>query len=137
MKKKLGLCVLGTILAFAAAAGVATAADEVTMEGTYVWAREDGDKDGPIKAVFTPADKGSWNVKFYFDWDDGPHVYSGTCSGSLEDGELEGDITSDGEREMKFKFSGTFADGTFSGTHAFVNEDGGLNESGTITFARK
>ncbi|MEE8412186.1 MAG: hypothetical protein V3S47_06755 [Acidobacteriota bacterium] len=35
-------------------------------------------------------------------FEDGPHIYTGTCSGSL-DGELSGDITADGEREMKFK----------------------------------
>ena len=137
MKKTIGSVLMFALLVSVAALGVSSAADEVEMEGTYVWAREDGDRDGPIKAVFTPEGDGAWSVKFYFDWEDGPHVYSGTCEGSLTDGSLKGDIVSDGEREMKFKFMGAFEDGTFSGTHGFVQDSGELSESGTITFARK
>ena len=108
------------------------AADDVTLEGGFVWEREDGDHDGDLKAIFTPTGEGTWDVAFHFDWEDGPHVYTGDCSGSL-DGELEGNITGDGEREMKFKFSGAFADGAFSGTHGFVTEEGEVKHSGTIT----
>ena len=46
---------------------------------------------------------------------------------------ITGDITSDGEREMKFKFSGSFEDGKFSGTHNFVTKEGELKHAGTLT----
>ena len=107
------------------------AGDDVTLEGGFVWEREDGNHEGDLLATLTPTGEGEWAVKFEFDWEDGPHVYSGTCSGSL-DGEFSGDITSDGEREMKFKFTGTFEDGMYSGTHSFVTEDG-LKPAGTLT----
>ena len=108
------------------------AADDVTLEGGFVWEREDGNQDGDLKAIFTPTGEGEWSVEFQFDWEDGPHVYKGNCSGSL-DGELSGDVVSDGDREMKFKFSGTFEDGEFSGSHGFVTEEGELKPAGTFT----
>ena len=107
------------------------AGDDVTLEGEFVWERDDGNHEGELKATLTPTGDGEWSVAFHFDWEDGPHVYTGTCSGSL-DGELTGDIVSDGEREMKFTFSGAFTDGTFSGTHGFVTDEG-LKHAGTLT----
>jgi len=121
------------VLFLAAMPGLA--GDDVTLEGAFVWDREDGSREGDLKAIFTPTGDGEWSVAFHFDWEDGPHVYSGTCSGSL-DGELSGDIVSDGEREMKFKFSGSFEDGTFSGTHNFVTDEGDLKRAGTLTLGK-
>jgi len=108
------------------------AGNEVTLEGGFVWEREDGNKDGDLKAVLTSTGDGEWSVAFHFDWEDGSHVYTGTCSGSLE-GELSGEITSDGDREMNFKFMGSFEDGMFNGKHGFVTEDGDLKHAGTLT----
>ena len=119
---------------FFLAAAPGFAGDDVTLEGGFVWERDDGNTDGPLKAILTPTGEGSWDVKFHFDWEDGPHVYSGTCSGSL-DGDLAGDIVGDGERKMKFRFSGKFEDGTFNGTHSFVDDEGGLKDSGTLSLA--
>ena len=107
------------------------AGDDVILEGGFVWERDDGSHEGDIKATLTPTGDGEWDVSFEFEWEDGPHVYTGTCSGSL-DGELSGDITSDGERDMKFKFNGSFADGKFSGTHGFVTDEG-YKSAGTLT----
>ena len=42
LKGDLGALVLGAFLVALAAIGVSSAADDVTMEGTYVWTREDG-----------------------------------------------------------------------------------------------
>lgn len=108
------------------------AGDDVTLKGGFVWEREDGNHDGELTATLTPTSDGEWSIAFAFDWEDGPHVYTGTCSGSL-DGGLSGDITSDGEREMKFKFSGSFEDGKFSGTHGFVTKEGEYKPAGTLT----
>jgi hypothetical protein len=113
----------------------ALAGNDVTLEGGFVWEREDGNHEGDLTAIFTPKGEGEWSVAFHFDWEDGPHVYTGTCSGSLEEGELSGDIVSDGDGEMKFKFSGAFEDGLFSGTHGFVTEEGDLKNAGTLTLA--
>ena len=105
----------------------------VTLEGGFVWQRGDdeGDAEGALKAVLTPTGEGEWDVTFHFDWEDGEHVYTGSCMGSLG-GELSGKVQSDGEREMNFKFNGSFEDGKFSGTHGFVNEEG-YKEAGTLT----
>ena len=108
------------------------AGDDVTLEGGFVWEKEDGNHDGDLKAILTPTGDGEWDVAFHFDWEDGPHTYTGTCSGSL-DGDFSGSITSDGDGEMKFKFSGTFEDGKFSGTHNFVTKEGELKHAGTLT----
>jgi hypothetical protein len=119
---------------FVLAALPSVAGDDVTMMGGYVWERDDGNHEGDLKAILSPAGDGQWDIAFHFDWEDGPHVYKGTCSGSL-DGELSGDVTSDGDREMKFTFAGSFADGTFSGTHNFVTKEGEEKKAGTLTLA--
>ena len=123
------LALLG-VLFLAAMPGFA--GDDVTLNGEFVWERDDGNRGGDIEAILTPTGDGEWSVAFHFEWEDGPHVYTGTCSGSL-DGELSGEITSDGKRKMQFKFSGSFEDGAFSGTHSFVTEEGGLRRAGTLT----
>ncbi|MEE8411544.1 MAG: hypothetical protein V3S47_03510 [Acidobacteriota bacterium] len=116
---------------FFMAAMPSLAGDDVTLEGGFVWEREDGDREGDLKAVLTPTGDGEWDVSFHFEWEDSPRIFTGTCSGSL-DGELSGDITSDGDREMKFKFSGSFEDGTFNGTHGFVTKEGELKQAGKL-----
>lgn len=110
------------------------AGDEVTLEGGFVWERDDGNHDGELTAVLTPTGESEWDVAFHFDWEDGPHVYTGTCTGSL-DGELSGNVTGDGERQMKFTFSGSFADGTFTGEHNFVTKEGEIKRAGTLTLS--
>jgi hypothetical protein len=117
---------------FVLTAAPLVAGDDVTFEGIFEWVRDDGTKDGDLRAVLTPSGEGEWDVAFHFEWQDGPHIYTGSCSGSL-DGELSGAIVSDGEREMKFHFTGKFEEGTFSGTHAFVDDEGSLKDSGTLT----
>ena len=132
MTQRVRLFALLAILALAAVPGFA--ADDVTLEGGFVWTRDDGNHEGDLKAVLTPSGDGEWTVEFHFDWEDGPHVYTGTCNGSL-DGDFGGDIVADGERKMRFRFSGTFEDGTFNGTHGFVDDEGGLKDSGTLSLA--
>ena len=130
MRQRIRWIALLGIFFLAAMPGLAE--DDVTMDGAFVWEREDGNREGDLKAVFTPTGEGEWDVAFSFEWEDGPHLYKGTCSGSL-DGKLSGDITSDGEREMKFKFTGLFEEGTFTGTHGFVTKEGDFKNGGTLT----
>jgi len=133
MNRRVRLSLLAGILLLAAPPLVAAEGD-VSLEGGFVWEREDGNHQGDLKATLTPAGDGEWSCVFNFEWEDGPHAYAGTCRGSLS-GELSGDIVSDGERAMKFKFSGAFKGGGFSGTHGFVTEEGELRNSGTLTLA--
>jgi len=117
--------------------GGALAADGVTLEGKFVWQRDDGDHDGDVRAVFTETAKGEWNVSFHFEWEDGPHVYAGTATGSLTGGKLHGVVKNDSEdREATFRFTGRVEDGKFSGTHGRVQEDGSLRDTGTISLGQ-
>ena len=110
------------------------AAGDVTLEGSFVWARDDGDRTGDLKAVFTPTGKNEWTVAFHFDWENKPHVYKGTARGSLSKGTLEGDVDNDNEEHpASFKFSGDFKRGTFNGTHGHINKEGELKDTGTLT----
>ena len=109
---------------------------EVTLEGSFVWARDDGDHTGDLKAVFTPSGDDAWNVAFHFVWEDEPHIYAGTATGNLKSGSLEGEVENDSEeRKTTFRFAGNFEDGVFKGTHGAL-KDGELNELGTMELKR-
>ena len=119
---------------FCLAALPSVAGDDVTLAGGFVWERDDGNHEGELKAIFTPEGEGAWSVKFHFDWEDGPHIYTGKCTGSL-DGELSGSVQADGEREMNFTFSGSFEDGTFNGVSNFLTKEGEEKKAGTLMLA--
>ena len=76
------------LMVFLVAFGGTLAAKDVTFNGTFVWEREDGNESGEVRAVFTPTGKSAWDVAFHFDWKDEPHIYLGTATGSLSDGEV-------------------------------------------------
>ena len=76
-----------------------------------------------------------YDVDFRFEWEGKPRVFSGTAVGSLSSGTLDGRVTND-TKEHTFIFTGSFEDGTFSGTHAVVAEDGALKDTGTLQLAR-
>lgn len=124
----------GLAVAILIAAGLtAFAGDDVTLEGRFVWVRDDGQHDGDLRAVFTPTGDDRWDVAFHFAWEDGPHVYSGTATGSLHDGPLRGEVLNDNrEHPSRFAFDGAFENGVFNGKHVYVG-DGETNETGTLT----
>lgn len=115
----------------------ATMADDTqTLEGEFIWERDDHDIAGPLKAVFESTGEDTWDVSFHFTFEDKPHVYTGTANGNLKDGELTGEVLSDGEEQQPYTFSGTFAeDGSFSGTHQY-NGGEEARDTGKITLAR-
>ncbi len=129
----------GFAILFLAFTGAAVASDEVTLEGSFIWARSDGDRTGDLTAIMTPEGEGGekWSVAFHFVWEDEDHVYLGTASGGLEEGPLKGTAEGDEpDHKISFRFSGDFEDGTFTGTHGFVQEDGTLKDGGSLTLAK-
>ena len=128
------LCGIAVLALFVT--GTAVAANEVTLEGSFVWSRDDGDRTGPLTAVMTPDGDNQWKVAFHFTWEDEPHTYLGQATGTLGSGALEGTAKGDNpDREMNFRFRGEFENGTFNGTHTFVREDGSQRDGGTLTLS--
>lgn len=106
-----------------------------TLTGDFVWERSDKNITGDLEAVFEPTGDSAWNVSFHFIFDNEKHVYSGTAEGSLTDGTLKGQVMSDGDKPQPFEFEGTFADGSFEGTHAGFRQ-GDRSPTGTLTLSR-
>jgi len=108
------------------------AGESQTLKGDFIWERSDENVTGELKAVFEPTGESAWNVSFYFSFEEKEHVYSGTAEGSLTDGELKGRVMSDGEKPQPFGFEGTFAEGSFQGTHMGFRKGEGTR-TGTLT----
>ena len=119
--------------------GLAWAADGATetqtLEGEYVWKRQDKDISGPLKAIFEATGEASWNVAFHFTFEDEEHVYEGTATGSLTDGPLAGEVMTDGDEPRPFSFTGEFVNGSFEGTHSGMR-DGETHRTGTLSLSR-
>lgn len=116
-----------------------TAADAVesqTLQGEFVWERQDGTVAGPLTAVFEPTAQGAWDVSFHFTFEGKDHIYKGTAEGSLSEGELKGKVMSDGDEPRPYTFSGTFAkDGSFAGVHHYMGGEE-ARKTGSLTLAR-
>jgi hypothetical protein len=125
-KTALFLAALALLMTFG---GTATAEETTTLTGEYQWNHRDN--SGDLKAEFTSTGDGTWDVSFFFKFRGEAHVYSGTAEGSLSSGKLSGTVKNEGKRRT-FTFTGSFQDGTFSGTHAEV-EDGKPFDTGTLT----
>jgi hypothetical protein len=112
--------------------GLARAANERTLTGTYVW--NDGAR-GDLAADFTATGENRWNVDFRFEFDGQDHVYSGTAEGSLDGGPLKGAVKNESGKRT-FEFEGSFRDdGEFRGTHAETTK-GRRAQTGTLTLRR-
>jgi len=118
--------ILPLVLLITVAVGLADDGKK-TLKGSYDWT---GGKSGPLTADFFPTDDAkTWKVEFRFDFH-GPHLYTGTATGNLEDGKLSGEVESD-QRKRTFVFSGSFEDGQFSGTHTETTK-GRQQDTGTM-----
>ncbi|MDA8017067.1 MAG: hypothetical protein MPN21_06410 [Thermoanaerobaculia bacterium] len=106
---------------------------EETLVGEYQW--DQGGASGDLRAVFEPTGDNTWEVSFYFDFRSKPHVYSGTATGSLEDGTLEGTVKNENKRRT-FTFEGSFQNGEFRGNHAETTR-GEPIRTGTLTLAQE
>ena len=121
MKRTVLLCVATALLLLVPAGSALAEGDTHTLTGEYHWT-ERGAK-GELEAIFTPTGKGTWDVSFNFEFRGRAHTYSGTAEGSLTEGALSGTVLNDDKRRT-FKFSGAFEDGTFSGTHSEMRDNG-------------
>lgn len=104
-----------------------------TLTGEYVWAVQD--RPTEIEAHFTPTGENAWNVEFHFTFSGKARTYTGTATGNLVDGSLEGEVRNE-DKKRTFTFAGAFGeDGTFDGTHAETTH-GEPQPTGTITLKR-
>lgn len=101
------------------------------LEGEYFWTG--GNTGGELKAEFTSTGDGTWDVEFFFDFRDQPHVYTGTAEGSLTGGSLKGTVKNENKRRT-FTFDGEVdeTDLTFKGKHAEIRGEG-ERRTGTLT----
>lgn len=132
---RIGHLMLGLVVCLTALGGT-TAGGDIRLEGDYVWHRENGNLDGTLEAVFTPAGENRWDVAFHFKFENKPHVWLGTAQGDLRSGALSGEVVSDDDEEAQFRFEGTFENGKFKGTHGQVSRNGSLRDTGTLILAR-
>ena len=73
-------------------------------------------------------------MTFRFSFRDKPRVYTGTATGSLTEGALEGTVVND-DKKRTFTFSGAFENGSFRGSHAEATA-GRERDTGTMTLGR-
>jgi len=99
-----------------------------TLNGEFAWSDR---STGPLEAVFEPAGDDTWNVSFFFEFRGKPHTYTGTATGNLESGTLEGRVQNEDKRRT-WEFSGDFEGGTYNGEHwEIFGDDRSL--TGTLT----
>lgn len=118
--KRIALLSAAVCLVFAPVAGSDTP-EVQTLTGEYQWSERGA--SGDLEAIFKPTGEGTWKVDFHFEFRGQPHIYSGTAEGSLSEGPLSGTVLNEDKRRT-FKFTGSFEDGQFSGTHSEMREDG-------------
>ena len=128
--RRIVLCLVLAAIAIAPAAlGADADAGTKTLSGEYYWSERD--ESGALEAVFEPTGDGMWDVTFRFSFRDRPRVYTGTATGSLTDGPLEGSVVND-DKKRTFTFSGAFENGSFRGSHAETTADR-ESDTGTMT----
>ncbi len=122
---------LGLVLALWS--GFASAAEEKTLLGEYLW--DANSSRGDLEATFTPDGKGNWRVVFNATVGGEVYIYQGTAKGSLADGGLKGEVTSESRRQT-YLFKGATRKGEFQGTHSQMS-GGSEQVLGTLTFGAK
>jgi len=116
-----------------AAAFAALSATKITMTGSYQWNRQ-AEQPGGLRAEFSPAGEGVWDVSFFFEFRNEKHVYSGQAHGNLENGELKGEVQNE-NKNRTWRFQGSCSAGNFSGTHVEIKRGGNKEETGTLRLA--
>ena len=108
---------------------------ERVLVGTYT-SVESGDP-GPIRASFSPRESEdalpAWTVVFTVTMDTADYVYKGLAEGSLEEGELTGEVSDPAGKET-YMFRGEHRDGKFYATHAQTT-GGFITPTGDMTLS--
>ncbi len=126
--KRVALFAVLTLVTFWIVGATSGGEGEKTLTGEYRWTQ--GNTSDELKAVFKADGESAWDVKFYFDFRDKPHVYTGRAEGSLTDGPLKGEVKNENKRRT-FTFEGTVENGKFRGKHAEL-QDGEPYATGTL-----
>ena len=130
--KKLALPFAVLVLLIPVFVAVADTGDEQTLTGSYVW---NSGRPSSLKAIFTATGENRWDVAFHFRFRGSAEIFSGTATGNLAEGKLEGRVRNrHGSGSRTFTFRGEFENGTFRGQHA---ELFGRRESSTGTLTLK
>ena len=132
--KKIALSFVALVLLVTALGAVADAEDQQTLTGEYVW---NGRSPGDLEAIFTAKGDNRWDVAFHFRFRGNAEIFSGTATGDLAAGKLEGKVRNgNGKGGRTFTFEGEFEDGTFRGNHAEILGSR-ASSTGTMTLKRK
>ncbi len=130
--KKTALSFVVLALLLPALGTVADAGNKQTLGGTYVW---NSGQPSTLRAIFTATGDNRWDVAFHFRFRGNAEIFSGTATGNLSEGKLEGRVKNrNGRGSRTFTFSGEFENGKFRGKHA---ELFGSRESSTGTLTLK
>ena len=103
----------------------------VTLKGQFVWKKNGPDKNGDLRAEFTKVKEGEWTVSFHFTWEEKPMIYTGLAKGSLKNGSLTGEVKSD-TKKHSYTFKGTVVNGKLTASHNYLDEDGTVEDTGTL-----
>ncbi len=126
------LLVLSSLAAWAWGPSAATA--DIKMTGQYIW-NGDPSNPGDVNAVFTPKKGDEYNVSFHFKFQGYEYTYTGSATGKLDNGHLEGEVKDQTGRRT-FVFAGDAKSGNFSGTHAEIGRRDKRQDTGTLTLKK-
>ena len=130
------LFLLATAWAQIASAADAPAPDQITLTGSFVWAKQ-APKTNELKAKLTPDGPQKWKAVYSFNNPLGgkPTVYTGTITGDLQNGPVKGTaINAEGKRT--FTLEGTAKDGVLTFDHAETTPNR-VGPTGTGTLKRE
>ncbi len=116
--RKSALSLAAAALLIPAFFAIADAGEKQILTGTYVW---NSGRPSTLKAIFTASGENRWDVTFHFRFRGQPEIFSGTATGDLATGKLEGRVRNrKGNGPRTFTFRGEFENGTFRGRHSEV-----------------
>jgi hypothetical protein len=129
------MLVFAVIVFTALHAHMSIAAEEINLKGTFQWVKQKKETPHKLNATFTSTGTNQWNCVFHFDWSKKPRLYTGTATGKLTNGKIEG-IAKNENKKRTFTFKGTFKNGKMTGTHTEIktrNDTQRVIDTGTLT----
>lgn len=126
--------VVGTLAVAAtpAATPASAGAKGVRLTGSFSWTGRPAKQD--LRAVLTPDGTNGWKAVYEFTWDKRKHNYTGTVTGHLDNGEVQGEANADDARRS-FSFKGQAKNGVITFDH-FETTGGASRATGTGTLRK-